>query len=71
MILDAGYGHASPGARRRIPTEDSFGSQVYQAIEPKKEMTGSDRLSKTDFSGRKTETQFEEEKNWEGQLFVT
>jgi hypothetical protein len=25
-------------------------------------MTGSDRLSKTDFSGRKTKTQFEEEK---------
>src|SRR3954463_13618734 len=30
---------------------------------------GSDRLSKTDCSGRKTRTQFETENNWEGQLF--
>jgi hypothetical protein len=32
---------------------------------------GAQSAKREDFSGRKTETQFEEEKDWEGQLFVS
>src|SRR4051812_13338279 len=61
----------SPGPiPNRLSSHNAFIAScvTISDLHEKAKMTGSDRLSKTDFSGKAGETQFEEEKNWEGQL---
>jgi hypothetical protein len=55
------------GERPKAEGQSNFLAQSGQ----NERMTGSERLSKTDFLGRKPESQFEEEKSWEGHHFVT